>query len=275
MGQSNAAESGAGSYSDTLSVYDNKIKQLGRCGVDNLQVIDVGEYVDGVRWSGLQHWLHCSPSRIGFGAGLAFARQYAKNALPEGHLVLLVPSARGKSSILDWLGEISRFPESPFLYSDAIFRIRHSLSLPGTNHRFAGLIWSQGETDVVFSETGEFGMTTKNFRSKLQALFQQFRRDIPETLPYPFPIITSQFPQRWKIGDRTKASIQRSIAQISASEILSAITPTRGLSSNYDVGYGGTAQLIHFSAMANVTRGGRMFAVGRKLTDQFGSPWRK
>src|SRR5690348_277423 len=77
-GQSNAHTFGRGPFTDPYysEAIDARIKQLGRRGSQNMQVVPVGDWVNGVKTDGLQNWNWSPGSPHIKGFVLTFARRY-------------------------------------------------------------------------------------------------------------------------------------------------------------------------------------------------------
>ena len=147
-GQSNAVGRGLGeSREDPVYTREaDRVFQLGRFGEDDGKIIPASEP--------LQHWGQ-TPGKNGDRKGFAypFALRYAHD-LAKPRKVLLVPVARGSTSILLWDQERQDFThggiddsESSLLWDDMVKRTRQALaSHPG--NRLVAVLWQQGEADV-------------------------------------------------------------------------------------------------------------------------------
>jgi len=242
-GQSNATDRGEGTFSGRFESEDGRIRQIGRFGDDAMQVVPVGRLHDGVIWGGLQHW-DDNPTTYYMGFALPFARLYARYRLSRRRTALIIPAARGGTSIQSWLGEEGQpFPE---LYPDMLQRIGHAKSLPGTN-RIVAFLWHQGERDVLN------GMTPSTYRAKRIEFFARIRSDIRGK----YPILTTKFTEAWLTGDPVKLAFERAMVAATMEDGRGAIVSRAGLPSNGEVL--GTNEFIHFSAPANQTLGVRLF----------------
>jgi hypothetical protein len=244
-GQSNAAERGEGAFTARFESEDSRIRQIGRFGADAMQVVPVGRLHDGVIWSGLQDW-DDHPKRYYMGFSLPFTRLYARYRLAVRRTALIIPTARGGTSIRSWLGEDGQpFPE---LYPDMLARVRHAISpsLPGTN-RIVAFLWHQGEKDLLN------GMTPENYRAKRIEFFARLRSDLRGK----YPILTTKFTEAWRASDPVKLGFERAIMAATMEDGRGKVVPRTGLLSNGEVL--GTSDVIHFSAQANQLLGVRFF----------------
>jgi hypothetical protein len=256
-GQSNANTVGHGSWTDPYysEPIDARIKQIGRYNEQDLNVVPVGEWIGGVKHDGLQHW-QWEPGRTGHGFALSFARRYvAGGHLAAGRTLLIVPAAHGATSIQEWLGELKRSDNSELLYRDMVARVRRALALPGEN-RIVSFHWSQGEADV--GSIKQRKLTIAQFRQKLITLLGRIRNSLPQEPLY--PIIVTKFVPTWNPypGTTIKSDVERVLQAVSRNnDPLGDFAPTTGLISNYEAGWGGIEQEVHFSAQSMVTLGGR------------------
>lgn len=137
-GQSNETENGLGPCGDTTNAYDSRIFQVGRVGGDNMKIVPAVRPLD--YWSG----------GGGRGAGLSRARLYIQNGhLPDGYNLLIIPAAKGGTSVLYWDGTAPD-PDGDDLWGDMIARTNIGLAL--TNATVTMFVWRQIETDVQIAQ---------------------------------------------------------------------------------------------------------------------------
>lgn len=203
-GQSNGKQPGKGAWYDpyALSQIDARIKQLGRYEAA-LQIVDVNPNPTQCGDS-LRHW-NTEPCMAGHGHLLAFARRYAATELAPGRRVLIIPAARGNTSILEWNNKLIVNPESSLLYSDMVGRIRYALSFPES--RIVSFNLSLGETDVYFASKGLHEMTVEKFRTELR----EFLSNLRTNLPGDYPILANKMAPSFRSWDPIKAAIDAEI----------------------------------------------------------------
>jgi hypothetical protein len=156
IGQSNTHQ-GLG-YNLLLDYPDDKIKQLGRFGESNLQIIKAAEPLD-----------HFSkyPNTIGF--AMTFAKEYKKKYLLSGRTILLIPGALGGTGF--WS---NHWKVGDTLYNDAVMRT--NLVLNKFNCKLAAILWHQGESDIGNS----------NYQQNLDSMIVNFRKDVAGGNQIPF-----------------------------------------------------------------------------------------
>jgi len=248
-GQSNATDRGQGAFTARFQAQDKRIRQIGRFGADDMQVIAVRRLHDGIVWSALQHWnFRQRQYRMGF--ALPFARMYARHELAPDRTVLIVPAGNGGTSIRSWLGEDGA-PVTE-LYPDMLARLQVAQSQPGEN-RIIAVLWHQGEKDLME------GMAPKTYRKKRIEFFARLRSDIPGN----YPILTAKFTSAWLSGDPVKRAFERAIEAATEQDGLGRVVSRAGLLSNDEVLATDEVlaidETIHFSAQANQTLGARLF----------------
>jgi hypothetical protein len=251
-GQSNATDRGDGAFTPSFPGQDARIRQIGRFGDDDMQVVAVGRLHDGIVWGGLQHWTD-KPKRYFMGFALPFARIYARRQLAPNRTVLIVPAAKGGTSIRSWLGESGQ--PSLDIYPDMLARVQRAKSQPGRN-RIVAFLWHQGEADLMA------GMAPKTYREKRIEFFSRVRSDIPGA----YPILTAKFTAAWLAGDPLKRAFERAIGAATEQDGLGRVVSRAGLLSNGEVL--GNDDIIHFSAQANQTLGSRLFSAWASINSE-------
>jgi hypothetical protein len=281
-GQSNAVGVGLGPFADPLEneSIDGKIMQIGRSGPDDMRLIPVGNVVNGVKFDGLQHWgAHHGATANGF--ALSFARHYVHDELAPSRSVVIIPAARGGTSILEWLGEGApnhkASPPLP-LYSDMIARVRAALALPGEN-RVVAFLWHQGEADAnlssIPSAQSATGMTPRVYEEDLAGLIKKIRKDIPGAYPIVMGMLTPDWIPRGPNGAGIKAQIEQAIRNVAAQEGMAGVASSDGLLSNYAAGASPSpVQKVHFSAAAAVELGRRYYETWKHIKDSQRLPQR-
>ncbi|HET6379402.1 MAG TPA: sialate O-acetylesterase [Methylocella sp.] len=274
-GQSNAVGVGLGPFTDPLEseLIDGKILQIGRVGPDNMRLIPVGNVVNGIKFDGLQHWgAHHGATANGF--ALFFARHYVREELAPSRSVVIIPAARGGTSILEWLGEGApnhkASPPLP-LYPDMIARVRAALALPGEN-RVVAFLWHQGEADAnlssIPSAQNATGMTPRVYEEDLSRLIKKIRKDIPGAYPIVMGTLTPDWIPRGPNGAEIKAQIEQAIRNVAAHEEMAGVASSAGLLSNYAAGASPSpVQKVHFSAAAAVELGRRYYETWKHIKE--------
>ncbi|MBX3033793.1 MAG: DUF4214 domain-containing protein [Bdellovibrionaceae bacterium] len=240
-GQSNAAGSGLGSIKDDRS-RDSQIFQIGRFEDDNLKVVPATD--------ALQNW-NFAPNWPWQGFTTSFAREYVKKN--PGRKVLIVPTAKGATSILQW-------ENSGELYSDMKMRVLHALSLNPEN-RVVAFLWHQGETDIALIESKHDVMSKAAvYGDRLQKLFTSVRADFGERGA--FPILAGAFVPSWYADHQAKFDVKDATVAVLKKNSPAYYVSSFGLLSNYEDGTDSDpVQGIHFSAPANIEFGKRYFSV--------------
>jgi hypothetical protein len=252
-GQSNAVGSGMGAFSDDRS-RDALILQLGRFA-DEKKIVQATD--------GLQHW-DFPFNQTYAGLGMSFAREYAKN-LSTNRRVLLIPVAKGGSSILQWSRDQT-------YYSDMINRVKYALSLNSQN-RIVAFLWHQGETDILGVAARNSSLSTAAaYGTRLQTLIQSVRSDLAASGS--FPVLTGGYVPGWNVEGSVNVSSTKSDFQNTIRSVLSTNPPAYFVSSaqlisNYESGASSEiAQNIHFSGASQILFGKRFFQVfQRKASD--------
>lgn len=242
-GQSNAVGAGDGPITDTAAneTVDSKIFQLGRRGSSNLKVISPFWTSGGVKYDGLQYPGH-NTNRPIMGLAIPFARRYVASELAEGRKVLIVPAARGATSISDWVGG-GNF--NPTLYADMKTRVQAALNLPGDN-KIVAVLWHQGESDVLLNTD------TQTFTQKLTLFITKMRQDFPSDPKY--PMLAGMMVPAWAPTSPDKVRIENAIRSVfdSSNNPKTGVVESNGLSA-------ASTQLIHFSSPALVEFGDRYY----------------
>jgi putative transposase len=155
-GQSNAVGRGQGTYTEQklFTAQASRVFQLGRFESDNLVPVPITK-------EPLQHWgqnpystnaeIQNSFSSQLRGFAYPFALRYATR-VPAERNVLILPVAKGGTSVLQWDNVVADFSngnskDSTELYDDMVVRIRKALALnPG--NKVTAVLWQHGEADV-------------------------------------------------------------------------------------------------------------------------------
>jgi hypothetical protein len=137
------------------------------------RILTLGE---DLSWKVAAEPLHFDkPQVAGVGPGMAFARQWIKT-LPDDHVIALVPTASGGTSILLWASDYEgdqTFHGGHSLYANAVLRTRAALE----HGRLRAVLWNQGESDTRMDE--------ETYRSHVHRLIKDLRADLGEpTLPF-------------------------------------------------------------------------------------------
>ncbi len=265
-GQSNAAGAGIPDRNAQPhgGQFDDRIMQVGRFGRKNHQVIPVPDVSEVQPGDGLEHWGKPRRSRTRTGFSRAFAEHYAASVLHADRQVLIVPAARGSTSISEWIGDpdfVPRKRAAAPLYRDMIERVRTALQQPGDN-RVVAFLWHQGEADINRTRRGDPAMDAARYERALRGLLSGVQRDIPGT----YPIVLGKYTPDWlannSAGLRTKRQFERVLEAIAADSGRIGLVATAGLQSNYGAGLTDRrGQQVHFSGPAAAELGGRYFTV--------------
>lgn len=106
---------------------------------------------------------------IGMGPGLVFAR-WMEQATPTNRRILLVPVAYGGTGFSTGVPLGWDPAATGNLYTQAITQANNAMTAAGSNARFAGILWVQGEQDATMNPT--------TYATKLDALITGFRSGI-------------------------------------------------------------------------------------------------
>lgn len=270
-GQSNAVGRGLGAAEEPPELLqdEHRIFQLGRFDAADGRVIPAT--------SPLQHWGQNPGKNLDRrGLALPFARRYVQTLSPDRG-VLLVPVARGSSTILLWDREQQPFVHAgmddsgpPVLWNDLVARTRQALAATPGN-RLVAVLWQQGEADInamANPRNGLHGFMTGGelYQAKLEELRAGLRAefDVPDQPPFVFLI--GECNQAWQPMDGTVAGLQAKDVITRAARAAAASDPTgasRFVSSAGISGYNGEHDTIHYSAEGARLLGARFFEVLR------------
>lgn len=196
-GQSNTVGFGEGPFTDTDPSNDGAIFQVGR-GADDMQIIPMA--------SPLSFWVPKSRSY-----GISLARYYAANLLEPGRKIVIVPTALGDTSVLQWLGEASA-PHP--LYPDMAARINLCLGLPGGTNRIVGWFEHQGEEDILIAQNPSDPLHAQmpdadTYYAKKCQYIAKVRDDFGE-----FPMQFGLYSQSWNNGDGVKQEFENALTAV-------------------------------------------------------------
>lgn len=255
-GQSNAVGSGMGAFTDDRS-RDGLILQLGRFA-DDKKIIQATD--------GLQHWDYPFNQTYG-GLGMSFAREYAKS-LNSNRRVLLIPAAKGGSSILQW-GTDQTY------YADMKNRVNYILSLNPQN-RIVAFLWHQGETDILNVANRNANLsTTAAYTTRLQTLIKSVRGDFAASGS--FPILAGGYVPGWNKEGTVNVAPLKYEFEAAVYNLLNANPPayfvsSAQLTSNYESGASAEIiQNIHFSGSSQILFGKRYFQIFQRRTSDLPS----
>ncbi|MEJ8842210.1 sialate O-acetylesterase [Lacibacter sp. H375] len=178
IGQSNAYF-GMG-LDPLLDKTDSRIKQLGRHGNHNYQIIPAKDP--------LEHF-SVAPDRNGF--AMTFAFNYIRNYWRADREVLLIPAALDGSSFSGY-----QWRKGDTLYNDVVRRIKYVLEkFPGSEVK--AFLWHQGETDISWGRYYAF---------LLDKMITDMRRDVAGNNGDSIPFILGGFVPYWadQRADRKK-----------------------------------------------------------------------
>ncbi len=272
-GQSNAVGAGRGSvfensYYTQPSVLSN-ICQVGR----NLNADRSINIIDGGTRE-LQHVSYQDDGNHGFGQ--SFARRYSRHLLQSGRKLLIVPVAKGATSILAWdhlVQNLSGRNDSRYLYANMITRIHKALRQNPEN-KLVAVLWQQGEADIMAMSGGNswhlvdheplnpnrfFEFHSNVYRNRLLNLHLNLRRRFCENSSECFAFLIGQPVDQWQAWhrpnqaplsiSRAKQRIKRIFFDMEESFNSVSVVRTQGLPSNEDLndGSGGRGDNYHFS----------------------------
>jgi hypothetical protein len=193
IGQSNT-HSGIG-YDEQLDKTQRKIKQLGRFGDNDYQIILAREPLD--------HF-HKYENHIGF--ALSFAKKYLDIYLQPSREILIIPGGKGSTGFIT-----NHWNPGDTLYEDAVKRTNYVLTTY-PNSKLIAILWHQGEADVH----------NCNYQQNLDTMITNLRKDIisaDESTPF---ILGGMVPY-WVEQDSLRQKTNKIISE----------TPTRIINTGY------------------------------------------
>ncbi len=214
IGQSNT-HYGAG-LDAAIDTPHDKVKQLGRFGANNLQIIPAVQPLD-----------HKTKTADRIGIGLPFAKEYADEFLDDDREVLLIPVAVGGTAFIksDW-------NKGDDYYQDAVNRFQLSHQQHPQNQLVA-ILWAHGESDADWDNV--------NYQEQLDRFIIDLRSDLraPEV---PF-LLGGMVPEFAESGPEKQ--LVQSIIKDTPNRIENTyyVDPTNPFIIPAD-----TAELVHFDA---------------------------
>lgn len=166
-------------------------------------------------WKEASDPLHFDKPKVaGVGPGLAFARELLQ-ALPEDHVVALVPTAFGGTSIRLWAREYEgdqTFHGGYSLYANALLRTRAALK----HGNLRAVLWNQGESDTALDE--------ETYRNHVHRLIANLRADLGEpALPF---VAATLGPWREKTGAAVNAVYRTLPAEVPNTATVDTLHPS-------------------------------------------------
>ncbi len=203
-GQSNAVGFGNGSYTElprfVTATNTAKVFQVGRFSSHNMRITPVTH--EPLEFWGMNQTFS-STTLDHHGSAYPFALRLAATET-AGRKVLIIPAAKGGTSILEWDNVVNNFgsstdPDSTVLYDDMIARTKFALAQNPQN-RVVAVIWRQGEADVnalytLSNPFHPFMTSSSTYQSKLVALRTQLRNDLSSQGCVPF--LFGEMTQQW------------------------------------------------------------------------------
>ncbi len=229
-GQSNAVGRGQGSYTEAplFTNQASRVYQWGRFGADDGKAVLVTN-------EPLQHWgqkpgIKANEGLKGF--AYPFALRYA-STLPKGRNVLIVPVAKGSTSILEWDKVVDSFgrtadddakTDSTELRDDMVKRIKDALAANPEN-KIAAVLWQHGEGDAVAlgAPTAQLHSLMNSadvFESKLAGVRDDLRSTFKSQGCFPFMI--GEMPQTWD-PTKTHRSVTKTTAKKEIADAMKAV----------------------------------------------------
>lgn len=172
------------------------------------------------------------------GPGTAFGRAYVKN-LPEFRNVLLVPTAKGGTSLVNgpWI-------PGGYLFEDAVTRMKAALANDEPGNCVAAILWHQGEADGLNSVSQE------TYESSWIYMISELRERIPAAAEAPV-ILGEYTPDILEIRDNL-GPILGAIRAIPDYVAKTAVAPSDGLPSM-------DGESVHFTAAGQREYGQRYY----------------
>jgi hypothetical protein len=183
----------------------------------------------------------------GIGSALHIARLYiAAGLLPSGYKILIVPAAKGSTSVLNWDGT-QLDDNGDDLWGDMVTRLQFALSLPNSHLKL--FVWRQIEADQTAAASIHNTLhglmpDAATWKTHTLALMDRFRSIFPFC-----PIIYAQPTREYSVSNSMGPSFLLTLAEIAAARPQCAVIDTAGLTTNapyVDQGF------IHFSAASQI-----------------------
>jgi hypothetical protein len=198
-----------------------------------------------------------------YGSAYPFALRLAATE-PAGRKVLIIPAAKGGTSILQWDKVINNFASSTdttLLYDDMASRTKAVLA-QNPHNRIVAVIWRQGEADAIalHDSASQYHplMSTSTYQFKLTALRYHLRHDFPAQGCFPF--IFGEMTKQWVPGVADKNAITSVIQYVathdgcSTTSNQSVFVPSdTTMTTNYN-------EPIHFNAAGQWAMAKKMWA---------------
>lgn len=251
MGQSNAVGRGDGGYEEIgkLTSEGNRVYQVTRDDHDDMKVALVTQ-------EPLAFWGQNNSQTNKKGLAYPFALRLARSLPPERD-VIIVPAAKGATSVLLWDWRLESFVtnsgerDSRTLYTDMVKRIQFALDTHPDN-RIAAVIWQAGEADITaignkHSPLHDY-MSPNRFMTALKSIRTSLRRRFDDQGC--FPILIGEPSREWEpvngsvAGLEAKRDVIKKMREFSKNDPCDAtvFVPSHRASSN------GLGDEIHFSA---------------------------
>lgn len=266
-GQSNAVGFGCGSYIDEPKRLDDRIDMLDADG----QIVPAHDPLS-----------HSLASTVGIGFGMTFARLYAQT-IADDRRILLVPSAKGSTSILEW-NQLTPYLDpsaaglvnihSTAVAESVMARTKNALyAHPGKNSLVA-LLWHQGENDYsyIVDPTANRHVLMPDYLT-YQSYVLQFMSDFRAIFSSPrLPIVMGEIGRFWNLNvpnDTDGVVLSKFLqGQHNVADALgnSATVSSLGLVNGQSIGCAfspasivGAGDPYHFSAASQIELGRRYY----------------
>ncbi len=270
-GQSNAVGWGCGSHTNVDTTHDGRIFQVNEA----LAIVPAKDPLQ-----------HSTPTVNGIGFGMTFARLCA--ARNPGRKVLIVPTAKSGTSILQWDNTVenlqfgpssSMSSDSTELFDRLVRRTKLALAT-NTNSRLVAFLWHQGENDYGYMKLTASPLHARMpsvaaYAPKLREVIQLIRAQFPQGQSVPFLLggigdfwltVNGEDPNR-QMFSQFNTQLGEIAASTTSSRFVSAAGLGSGASLGCNVSPGAEPDRAHFSSPAQIELGQRYFAQFTEMSE--------
>jgi hypothetical protein len=178
----------------------------------------------------------------GVSPAMEFARRYVQTISPN-RKVLIVPTAVQGTPLVTTTGTTWNSSLGSGLYVSSLRTVSMAMAAAGPGSRIVAVLWHQGESDALSSETGP------NYQAALDALISGYRTQLP-TVTSTTPFVLGGMEPGWV---NTPNGTSVTIAAVHAA------TPTRVANTGYGYGPNDGTNNIHYTAPQSRKLGAAMF----------------